>query len=30
MVQIQGGLNQQLPGVKMKHVVDTLAEKIED
>jgi Fe-S oxidoreductase len=29
MVQIQGGLDKQLPGVKMKHVADILAEKIE-
>jgi L-lactate dehydrogenase complex protein LldF len=28
MVQIQGGLDKQLPGVKMKHVADILAEKI--
>ncbi len=30
MVQIQGGLDKQLPGVKMKHVADILAEKIEE
>jgi iron-sulfur cluster protein len=28
MVQLQGGLDKQLPGVKMKHVADILAEKI--
>jgi len=28
MVQIQGGLDKQVPGVKMKHVADLLAEKI--
>ena len=28
MVQLQGGLDKQLPGVKMKHVADLLAEKI--
>ena len=28
MVQIQGGLDKQLPGVKMMHVADILAEKI--
>ncbi len=28
MVQIQGGLDKKLPGVKMKHVADILAEKI--
>lgn len=28
MVQIQGGLDKQLPGVRMKHVADILAEKI--
>ena len=30
MVQIQGGLDKKLPGVKMKHVADILAEKIGD
>jgi len=30
MVQIQGGLDKQVPGVKMKHVADLLAEKIRD
>jgi len=30
MVQIQGGLDKQLPGVRMKHVADILAEKIKD
>ncbi|MHB8772916.1 MAG: L-lactate dehydrogenase (quinone) large subunit LdhH [Syntrophales bacterium] len=29
MVQIQGGLDKQLPAVKMRHVADILAEKIE-
>ncbi len=29
MVQLQGGLDKQVPGVKMKHVADLLAEKIE-
>ena len=29
MVQIQGGLDKQLPGVRMKHVADILAENIE-
>ena len=28
MVQIQGGLDKQLPGVRMRHVADILAEKI--
>jgi len=28
MVQLQGGLDKQLPGVKMKHVADILAEQI--
>ncbi len=28
MVQIQGGLDKQLPGVRMKHVADILAERI--
>jgi iron-sulfur cluster protein len=28
MVQLQGGLDKQVPGVKMKHVADILAEKI--
>lgn len=28
MVQIQGGLDKQLPGVRMKHVADILADKI--
>lgn len=28
MVQLQGGLDKQLPGVKMKHVADVLAERI--
>jgi Fe-S oxidoreductase len=28
MVQLQGGLDKQVPGVKMKHVADLLAEKI--
>ena len=28
MVQIQGGLDKQLPGVRMMHVADILAEKI--
>jgi Fe-S oxidoreductase len=28
MVQIQGGLDKKLPGVRMKHVADILAEKI--
>jgi len=28
MVQLQGGLDKQLPGVKMKHVADILAERI--
>ncbi|MBU4121657.1 MAG: LUD domain-containing protein [Proteobacteria bacterium] len=28
MVQIQGGLDKQLPGVRMKHVADILAEQI--
>jgi len=30
MVQIQGGLDKQLPGVRMKHVADILAEKIKE
>jgi len=30
MVQLQGGLDKQLPGVRMKHVADILAEKIKD
>ncbi|MDD4998047.1 MAG: (Fe-S)-binding protein, partial [Syntrophales bacterium] len=30
MVQLQGGLDKQVPGVKMKHVADLLAEKIKD
>ncbi|MBN2438268.1 MAG: LUD domain-containing protein [Deltaproteobacteria bacterium] len=30
MVQIQGGLDKQVPGVRMKHVADLLAEKIKD
>jgi len=29
MVQLQGGLDKQVPGVKMKHVADILAENIE-
>ncbi|MDD5100945.1 MAG: (Fe-S)-binding protein, partial [Syntrophales bacterium] len=28
MVQLQGGLDKQVPGVKMKHVADLLAENI--
>ena len=28
MIQIQGGLDKQLPCVRMKHVADILAEKI--
>jgi L-lactate dehydrogenase complex protein LldF len=28
MVQLQGGLDKQLPGIRMKHVADILAEKI--
>jgi len=28
MVQLQGGLDKQLPGVRMKHVADILAERI--
>jgi Fe-S oxidoreductase len=28
MVQIQGGLDKQLPGVRMRHVADILAEKL--
>jgi iron-sulfur cluster protein len=30
MVQLQGGLDKQLPGVRMKHVADILAEKIKE
>ncbi|MCX5824703.1 MAG: LUD domain-containing protein [Deltaproteobacteria bacterium] len=30
MVQLQGGLDKQLPGVRMKHVADILAERIEE
>lgn len=30
MVQIQGGLDKQLPGVQMRHVADILAEKIKE
>ncbi len=30
MVQLQGGLDKQVPGVKMKHVADLLAENIKD
>jgi Fe-S oxidoreductase len=30
MVQLQGGVDQQLPGVKMKHIADILAENIKD
>jgi iron-sulfur cluster protein len=30
MVQIQGGLDKQLPGVRMMHVADILAEKINE
>lgn len=30
MVQIQGGLDKQVPGVKMKHVADLLADRIKD
>jgi L-lactate dehydrogenase complex protein LldF len=29
MVQIQGGLDKQAPGIKMKHIADVLAEKID-
>ena len=28
MVQIQGGLDKQAPGIKLKHVADILAERI--
>jgi len=30
MVQLQGGVDQQAPGVKMKHIADILAENIRD
>ena len=30
MVQLQGGLDKQLPGVRMKHVADILAEQIKE
>jgi hypothetical protein len=30
MVQLQGGLDKQFPGVRMKHVADILAEKIKE